>query len=74
MISIRYPVDLAEVWADIRKGNKVVLWCNGLKGKPSSASNQLRKSDGDETNDDDDETSRRSRNDKNLCTRGERKR
>ena len=30
VVSIRNPVDLAEVWVDIRKGKKVVLWCDGL--------------------------------------------
>ena len=33
LISIRNPVDLADIWADIKKGNKVVLWCDGLKVK-----------------------------------------
>ena len=42
VISIRNPVDLAEVWADICKGYKVVLWCDGLKVKPTSAPNHRR--------------------------------
>ena len=63
VVSIRNPADLAEVWADIRKGNKVVLWCDGLKVKPSSISNRrkrARESDEDET-DEADETCTRSR-------------
>ena len=47
VISIRNPDDLAEIWSDIKKGNKVVLWCDGLKTKDSSGgatSNRRRQS------------------------------
>ena len=63
VVSIRNPADLAEVWADIRKGNKVVLWCDGLKVKPSSISNRrkrARESDDYETDEEADETCTRS--------------
>ena len=31
LISIRTPHDLSEIWNDANKGNKVILWCDGLK-------------------------------------------
>ena len=47
-----------------------MLWCDGLKVKPSSASNRQRRgreSDGDETDEDADETFTRSqKKDKNM--------
>lgn len=30
-ISMRSKEDLVDVWASIRKGTKVILWCDGLK-------------------------------------------
>ena len=33
VISICNPADLAEDWMDIKKGHKVVLWCDGLKSQ-----------------------------------------
>ena len=35
VISIRNPDDLSEIWSDVKKGNKIVLWCDGLKTKGS---------------------------------------
>lgn len=31
MVSVRNQADLAEIWADIKAGKKVVMWCDGLK-------------------------------------------
>ena len=50
VIGICNPADLAEIWSDIRKGKKVVLWCGGLKAKSNSkseSSKQIRESDGE---------------------------
>ena len=33
MISIRNRDDVVDIWKDMNKGTKVVLWCNGLKLK-----------------------------------------
>ena len=33
IVSIRSPQDVMEVWSDVKKGNKVVLWCDGLKDR-----------------------------------------
>ena len=30
VISIRYQEDLSEIWVDLCKGKKVMLWCDGL--------------------------------------------
>ena len=61
MISIRNPADLANIWADVRKSKKVVLWCDGLKTKPTKSSSRRRatkETDEDETDEDDDNSLR----------------
>jgi hypothetical protein len=35
IINIRSSDDLLEVWASIRQGKNVVLWCDGLKTSPA---------------------------------------
>lgn len=57
VISISNPADLAEVWLDVNKGRKVVLWCDGLKSKSGSNTvtskrRPTRESDEDETDED----------------------
>ena len=56
---ISNPADLAEVWLDLNKGRKVVLWCDGLKSKSSSNTvtsrrRPARESDEDEMDEDTD--------------------
>ena len=46
VISIRNAADISELWSEILKGNKIVLWCDGLKLDSSdgdSASAKKRK-------------------------------
>ena len=33
MISIRSRYDVMDIWKDMNKGTKVILWCNGLRSK-----------------------------------------
>ena len=59
IISISNPADLAELWLDVNKGRKVVLWCDGLKSKSSSNTvtsrrRPARESDEDEMDEDTD--------------------
>lgn len=72
VISTRNPGDLAEVWSDIKRGRKVVLWCDGLKTKlasvstnsaPSNRQRRSRESEGDETDEESDD----------LCARFQKK-
>ena len=34
VVNVRNPDDLQEVWSNILKGTKVILWCNGLNIQP----------------------------------------
>ncbi len=64
-ISIRTRADLSEVWSDMKKGRKVVLWCNGLKdshlgpaagGKRKRSHHEAALSDGSESDEEERET------------------
>ena len=37
VVSVRNE-DIAEIWANLRKGTSVMLWCDGLKQTAESAS------------------------------------
>ena len=78
VISICNPADLAEVWMDIKKGHKVVLWCDGLKVKSSSSTavttrrRPARESDRDESDEDTDVVQRGQKKKKKLSAQEER--
>ena len=36
--------NVLDVWNDVRKGIKVILWCNGLKGSNSMTTNPRKQS------------------------------
>lgn len=36
VVTIRNKDDLVEVWSNVKKGTKVILWCDGLKKKSAS--------------------------------------
>ena len=63
VVSIRSSQDLLEIWNDVRKGTKTILWCNGLKeGNPKSRKRkQADDSDVDSDNDAGKTTSKRKR-------------
>jgi len=42
VISIRSEADVKEFWADIRMGRKAVLWCDGLKEKPTESATSVK--------------------------------
>jgi len=43
VISIRSPQDVMEVWNDVKKGVKVILWCDGLQeSNPTTAKSRKR--------------------------------
>lgn len=42
VISIRSEADVKEFWADIRMGRKAVLWCDGLKEKPTESTTSVK--------------------------------
>ena len=42
IISTHNPDDLAEIWSDIKKGSKIILWCDGLKVKGGTVSNKRK--------------------------------
>ena len=48
VISIRSRDDVMDIWKDVNKGTKVVLWCNGLRSK-----SKKRVASDDERDDDD---------------------
>ena len=35
-VTIRSREDLTEVWREVYKGSKIMLWCDGLKGAGKS--------------------------------------
>lgn len=45
VVSIRTKEDLMDVWNDIKKGNKVILWCDGLRPKRPKLKSQTEDSD-----------------------------
>ena len=57
VVTIRSPQDVMEVWNDVKKGVKVVLWCDGLKesnsttAKPRKRSKKIIDSDSDSDED-----------------------
>ena len=57
VVTIRSPQDVMEVWNDVKKGVKVVLWCDGLKesnsttAKPRKRSKKMIDSDSDSDED-----------------------
>ena len=49
VVSIRSKEDMMDVWKDIRKGTKVVLWCDGLRAaKRKRQTPQMDEEDSDE--------------------------
>ena len=40
VISIRNQEDLSEIWVDLCKGKKVMLWCDGLTRSPGLDGNE----------------------------------
>ena len=55
--SIRSTLDVIEVWNDVKKGVKVVLWCDGLKEsnltKAKSRKRSKKRIDSDSDSDED---------------------
>ena len=43
VISIRSEADVKELWADIQMGKKTILWCDGLKEKPTESVTNVRR-------------------------------
>ena len=39
-ITLRNKEDIVEVWANIKKGKNIMLWCDGLKKKTTIASHK----------------------------------
>ena len=52
-MSIRSSQDLLEIWNDVRKGTKTILWCNGLKEILSKSRKRKQANDSDVDSDDD---------------------
>ena len=57
VVTIRSPQDVMEVWNDVKKGVKVILWCDGLKeSNPTTSKSRKRskkKIDSDSDSDED---------------------
>ena len=51
VITIRNSVDLADIWADVKKAKKVTLWCDGLKAKCKGSSSRTHRDDDDDDTD-----------------------
>ena len=55
VISIRNKDDLAEIWASLKKGTNVTLWCDGLKVTAGASSSKKKRPHSDSDLDSDDE-------------------
>ena len=54
VISIQKQADLSEIWVDLCKGKKVMLWCDGLN--VDSVANKRKRSPGLDGNETDEES------------------
>ena len=52
-MNIHNPEDLRDVWMDVRKGDKVLLWCDALKEDCRRKSKSSRGRVNSDTNSDD---------------------
>ena len=60
VISIRSTEDLLELWKDIRsQGDKIHLWCDGLKSNEKSQ-NKRKRTDSDDENSEEDQPKKKS--------------
>ena len=73
VISIRNQEDLSEIWVDLCKGKKVILWCDGLN-VDSVASKRKRTPglDGNETDEESCESEKTVSKKKQSCAQDER--
>lgn len=60
VISIRNKADISELWADVQKGTKVVLWCDGLSGSKGKQKRSLSVDDENESDEDHQEPGKKS--------------
>ena len=43
VVSIRSAQDLGEIWSDLKRGSKVILWCDGLREFKTSSSRKRKR-------------------------------
>ena len=55
IVSIRSPQDVREIWNDVKRGVKHVLWCDGLKESNTVSSNTRKRSKKKDSESDSDE-------------------
>ena len=55
IVSIRSPQDVREIWSDVKRGVKHVLWCDGLKESTTVASKTRKRSKKKDSESDSDE-------------------
>ena len=73
VVSIRSPQDVIEVWNDVKKGVKVILWSDGLKESKPTATNSRKRSKKkvDSDSDSDEDISGRSTSKKKMSDKDE---
>ena len=55
VVSIRSQQDQKEIWQEIKKGKKTILWCDGLKEYEKTSSNKRRRVASDDSDSDENE-------------------